>query len=185
MWVYCARERQSVLGPKPGDAPRNFTLPAGVNKTWEEAIVKGEQAKGLVRVLAAALGEKVLGLSEWHAKLADDLRSDLRMSKLIIEAIPGQRIRVVGVALNDVDDPTSRLAVAQAKCAMKSKSGEPKFGFVEMTLGLMISPPKGGGNQPYTSIVTKLVPPNEVVAVFGVDTLPTPNYQPGAKPINP
>lgn len=174
MWTYVARETVR-LSPS-----RKFTLPASMRKTWDEAIVQGTQAKGLIRMVAAALGANVTQPPE-KQQLTDDLRRDMAMGRVFVEAIPGQRVRILWDTLDQVMRPGTRLARTAAQCQMKKSSGEPIVGFVPMTVSLILRPPEQNGVQKYkTQVAGKFIPdPNERART--VEMVRTANFTPRQK----
>ncbi len=182
-WLYCARQTVNLPPVRPGMPPRRFTLPAPVQRTWDESITRGMQAKGYLRVLATALGEKVPGMTEDHLRMASELRVDLQASRILMEAVPGQRIRILGYSLERLlQGNETRLGRVAEQCFAKNKAGDFVPAFLEMTVGLMRSPPTNGENQNDTVVVANFVPTSRLAVPCDVDRLPTSNFDPGAVP---
>lgn len=159
-WVYVARD--IVRRPSnDGGKERVFSLPASLDRTRAEAIFNGEQSEGLPRVIASALGAKVGVMSDIHMELAGNMAADIRNRDIIVEAIPGRRIRIIGDSLDNIFDPRSRLAVAAASCVYRGSDGAQSLRFIPMTVGLVVSRPGGGVaamRQSRAAVVSKLIP---------------------------
>lgn len=182
-WLYCARQTVNLPPARPGMPPRRFTLPAPVERTWDESITRGMQAKGYLRVLATALGEKVPGMTEDHLRMANELQVDLQASRILMEAVPGQRIRILGFSLERLlQGSETRLGRVAEQCLVTNKAGELVPAFLEMTVGLMRSPPTNGANQNDTVVVANFVPTSRRAVPCDVDRLPTANFDPLAVP---
>lgn len=184
MWVYSARRNVELPG-KAGGNVRRFNLPDTSKATWEEAIVQGKQAKGLARVLAVALGAQLDPLPPHHAALARDLMADLKSGKVFVEAVPGQRIRVVGDSLEQLLNPdafpTSSLATYAKENLTSDGPGGKSFsmqGFVPMHTSVMISHPLASDvNQVATLVAANFVADPDVVKC-SVQDFVTLNHSP-------
>ena len=159
-WVYVARD--VVRKPsRDGGRDRIFSLPASLEKTRAEALRDGEQSEGLPRVIAAALGAKVGVMNDDHMELAANMRMDIHAGEIIVEAIPGRRIRVIGDSLNNMFEPRSKLAIAAASCVHHDSDGAASLRFIPMTVGLVVSRPGGGAGamrQSRAAVVFKMIP---------------------------
>ena len=72
-----------------------ISVPDEVEATWREFVVEGKQAGGLMRVVAAALGADVSVSDERHVQMVSDLKHQLAVDAISIDAIPGRKIRVM------------------------------------------------------------------------------------------
>lgn len=127
-WVYAARleeQRETASGVK------FFSVPAPFEQTWKEAFVDGKQSSGWPRIVAAALGVTVGKLSAEHEGMVELLKKDLEDGQIVVEAIPGQRVRSVTGSSSVRRDST----VAQAAQAC-DENGEHRF--VPMTVVLQV-----------------------------------------------
>lgn len=162
-WVYAAR-KEEVRGSK------RFSVPASLSATWDEAFVRGVQSSGLPRVVAAALGLAVGEMSEHHQRLADELKADLESGEIIIEMIPGQRVRaVLGAGLTHFR-PESSLGIAAEVCL-----GPDGPRFVPMTVVLQIGGQRR--NAAMTAVLFKAVPDIGFV-LYEAKDIPTALYSP-------
>lgn len=176
-WVYVARE--IIRKPaQDGGRERVFSLPARLEKTRKEALIDGDQSEGLPRVIAAALGVKVGHMHDDHASLAEGMAMDIRNGEIIVEAIPGRRIRVIGDSLNKMFESGSRLAAAAESCVHRDADGAQSLRFIPMTVGLLLSRPGGGSvamRQSRAAVVVKLVPDVSYMS-YKTRDIETPNY---------
>lgn len=159
-----------------------FNVPASAAQTWKEAVEEGVQAKGAIKVIAAALKGDYAGLSAEHAGMAKGLNADLAAGTIMLEAIPGRRIPLVGDSLEWVMDPGNKLSKAAARCNMKVEDGQSPDGFrmvkgfVGMTVGVMERGPRAPG-LPEAIIVTKFAV-DEFAKAKGPSFIPTENFKP-------
>lgn len=176
-WVYVARE--VIRKPsRDGRPDRVFSLPARLSRTWDEAIVSGIQSEGLPRVIAKALGVPVGEMSDHHIELAGHMAQDIRDGDIIVEGIPGRRLRIIGDSLASIFESRTKLALAAASCVHREESGEESLRFIPMTVGLMITRPGGGAEamrQSRAAVVVKLVPDVSYVHYKNRD-IETANY---------
>lgn len=184
LWVYSARRNMELPGSGNG-RPRTFSIPDSAEATWNEAVVQGRQAKGLAKVLAAALGAKVDGMRPEHIKLAADLSADLANDRILIEAIPGQRIRIIGDSLQQLVDPDaypdSHLAKYAKQCWIhETDAGKDAWvqGFLPMHTNVLVSKPMARDiNQVATVVAAKFISDHDQ-RPSSVQNLSTPNYSP-------
>ena len=176
LFTYSARNSVDIPGLNESEAPRKVGVSAPAAQTFKEAVEEGKQAKGLLKVLAVALGANYT-LDANGADMAGKLKNDLTAGKIKIEAIPGRRIPVVGSSLEDLLDADSKLSKQAKRCLVSVEGRADKApGFVKMTVGLMTSPAKGGG-VPDNTIVTKFAA-DEFAKARTVDYLATANHTP-------
>lgn len=153
-WVYSPRQKHEVEaadGSKVG-----VSIADTAEAAWNEAIVEGKQARGLGKVVAAALQNDFTGLEGKHLEQATSLRKELEAGTLKIEAVPGRRIPLVGKSLEDVMDDGSKLNRAANACVIQTENNGIAFGFVPMAVGTMTNRKSGlSGNLPDGTIVTK------------------------------
>lgn len=129
-WLFCAREE--VCYRDGGGRERRFSIPADVDVTWDSAVVRGEQSGGLCRVIAKALGVDVDVSRDDHLQLAYEIRSGLENSTVTIEAIPGQRHRMISEDFADRNSVMMRKLREQVqRCAVKVGAKEER-GFFPM-----------------------------------------------------
>lgn len=158
-WVYVARD--VIRRPSRDGRDRIFSLPASLEKTRAEAIFNGDQSEGLPRVIAAALGARVGVMNDAHIDLAESMAGDIAAGDIIVEAIPGRRIRVIGDSLNNMFEPRTKLALAAASCVHHDEDGSTSLRFIPMTVGLVVSRPGGGAGamrQSRAAVVFKMIP---------------------------
>lgn len=176
-WVFVSREIIHRPGP-PGRPARVFSQPGSLEKTWNEAITTGAQSDGLPRVIASALGLTVEPMSRAQADLAAKMAQDLAMGDIVIEAIPGRRLRVVGDSLVRIFEPGSRLHFAAMNCISKEDGGD-SLRFIPMTVCLTLSRP-GGPDAALAAgraaVVAKLAPDTHYTH-YKTRELATANYE--------
>lgn len=178
LWTYSSRAPLEIPAAVDGDEPRKVTVSASSEQTWKDGVVDGKHGRGLLRVIAAALGANGLELDANHARLAGMIKADLASGALHIEAIPGRRIPVVGSSLEDLLDPDTKASKQAQRCLVAIEGNNNKVpGFVGMTVGTMTSPARGGANLPDTVIVTKFSA-DDFAKARTVDFLNTANYHP-------
>lgn len=178
LFSYSARNTLEIPAAVDGEPARRVSVSASAEQTWKEGVVEGKHGKGLLRVVAAALGGAGLTIDPAQTGMVEKLKADLAAGTIRIEGIPGRRIPVIGSSLDDVLDPDTRLAKQAQKCLVAVTGRDDKVpGFVKMTVGTMTSTPKGGGNLPDTTIVTKFAA-DEFAKARTVDYVATPNYSP-------
>ena len=113
-----------------------------------------------------------------HVSLAEGMAMDIRDGEIIVEAIPGRRIRVIWDSLNKMFEPGSRLAAAAESCVHRDADGAQSLRFIPMTVGLLLSRPGGGSvalRQSRAAVVLKLVPDVSYMS-FKTRDIETPNY---------
>lgn len=154
-WLFAAREWTG-----------KFSVPASTSKTWEEAIHEGLQSDGLPRVVAAALGVRVGEMSEKHQELAKSLAADLANGDIVLEAIPGERIRVIYQHIVQ----QSSIAFAAASCTF----GE-ELRFVPMTCVVMLGGAQADASRGRSVIMSKLMPEYSYTH-YATKEIPTYNY---------
>ncbi|SFF33232.1 hypothetical protein [Paracidovorax wautersii] len=161
-WVYAARleERRDTA-----NGVKFFSVPAPFEQTWKEAFVDGKQSSGWPRIVAAALGVTVGKLSADHEGMVDLLRKDLEGEQIVVEAIPGQRVRsVTGSAIVRRD---STLALAAQAC---EENGEHRF--VPMTVALQVG---GARHESMLTAVLYQAVPDVDYERFSAKTIRTKN----------
>lgn len=121
-WVYVARKEVPYTDAK--GVERRFSIPDELQHTWDASVVSGVQAGGLCRVVASALGESAaVPEKESHIELAKGIRAGLDSGEIVIEAIAGQRHRLIGMVLRYVDDQASHLSRAIRACDLPDGKG--------------------------------------------------------------
>jgi hypothetical protein len=129
-WAYVAREEVSFVDD--AGRSRSFNIPAPLEKTWREAVIEGKQSAGLSRVVAVALGQPGVTLEKpEHAELARDIAKGLASGEIWIDAIPGQRHRLMGDVLKNISNPDSHINQSINKCKMMV-GDKVEFGFFPM-----------------------------------------------------
>lgn len=136
-WAYSSREERSFIDENGRE--RSFNIPGSLEKTWNESVVQGLQSAGLCRVIAVALGAELPLERANHVRLARDIAQGLASGDVYIEAVPGQRHRVIGDALRGVGVKGSRMSLTLSKC------------FIGRS-------PKDIGFYPMVAIVNKTIP---------------------------
>lgn len=135
-WVYVARKDVSYTDK--GGRERQFSIPDSLEKTWADAVVHGKQSSGLCRVVAKALGDSSIELDKpEHRALARDIADGLSTGAIRIEAIPGQRHRLMGEVLKHIHSADSHLSKTIAVCELEDGSGigfYPMMGISQETL---------------------------------------------------
>lgn len=150
-FTYSARQEVDAVGAD-GEAIK-MKVPASAAQTWKEAVQDGLQAKGAIKMIAAALSGDYSGLPSDKVSSAQMVRRDLASGALKIEAIPGRRIPLVGDSLDWAMDPDHKLAKQAKRCEMKiedPRNPGPEHvrtvaGYVGMTVGVMAMAPRGEG----------------------------------------
>src|ERR1035437_238044 len=155
LMTYSVYNKVSVPSKVEGDEPIEISVPATAEQTWKEAVEDGKQAKGMLKLIAAALSGDSSKLDPSQARMAQALKADLASGKLKIEAIPGRRLPIVGTSLDDVLDESNHLYKEARKCLVAQDGSDNKVpGFVRVSVGVMVSAPDGG-NRPDSMIVTQ------------------------------
>lgn len=181
-FTYSARQEVQFTG-EDGQA-RTVKVPASAAQTWKEAVEDGVQAKGGIKMIAAALSGDYKGLSPDLARSAQAINADLASGELKIEAMPGRRIPLVGDSLEWAMDPSNKLSRQAKRCEMKQEDprnpGEQNartvLGYVGMTVGVMAMTPRADGlAEPL--IVTKFSA-DEFAKAKSVKYIVTENFQP-------
>lgn len=126
-WVYVSRKDVCYIDDSGRE--RRFSIPDALEKTWEDAVVNGTQSSGLCRVVANALGADVLIDKEEHFALAREISDGIKSGEIAIEAIPGQRHRLIGEVLKHLNSSDSHLSRTMAVCNLDDGSG---IGFYPM-----------------------------------------------------
>lgn len=178
LWTYSSRNTVEVPPAVDGDEPRKYSVSASAEQTWKDGVEEGKHAKGMLKVIAVALGAQGLVLEDAQAAIAKGLALDLQNDEIFIEAIPGRRIPIVGSSLDDLMTEGTKLASQANKCLVAVEGRDNKIpGFVKMTVGTMTSTPRGGGNLPDTTIVTKFAA-DDFAKARTLDYLSTAIYTP-------
>ena len=178
LWVYSARRNIEIV---EGGRRRSFSVAGSWEEAWDEAVIRGSQAKGLAQVVASALGADVKGMRPEHVRLAAALRGDVLSDKILIEAIPGERIRIIGDSLRQLafpsDYPKSFLAEFSTKWLRSSASKEGQ-GFMPMHTNVLIGQPMARDvNQLATVVAAKFAPEPDVLPSTPQEFV-TPHFSP-------
>lgn len=156
-WAYVARESVKYIDQRSQE--RRFMIPASLERTWQEAVVDGVQSSGLGRVLASALGLPVGEMGEEHQQYAKELAEGLRAGTHVVEAIPGQRHRVIGDAVSLLPRHQMRLQTTVDACTIME--GDKKVvGFYPMMLVMQYGHPESMKHVPQQGgsvVVTRIV----------------------------
>lgn len=134
-WSYVARKDVSYVDNSGRE--RIFSIPDSLDRTWEDAVLLGQQSSGICRVVAKALGANVEITKPEHYELAQDIRAGLENGLLTIEAIPGQRHRLIGEVLKHVHSRDSHLSRTMAVCNLDDGSGVgfyPMMGIIQRSV---------------------------------------------------
>lgn len=173
-WVYAAREWATVAGRR-GAPDKKFSVPASVQKTWEDAIYEGTQSNGMPRVIGAALGVRVGEMSKEHQDLAASLAKDLASGDILIEAIPGQRIRVI--TRDTVDASRGGLATrSNIAFAIKSCTFQGEQRFVPMCGIVQVGGAQNNDPSRGMSVTMLKLIPDRAYTHYSTKDMPTKNY---------
>ena len=168
MWIYSAREEIRV-------GHRKFSMPSNVEKTWAEAITEGRQSRGLPRVVACALMGDYSTLTGKDVSLAVSLNRDIQNGAIIAEAIPGERLRILGDSLDALFNRNTEIARHAARCELE-RSGA-SLGFIPMVVGVMVSSQRAADTGIDTLVATRLHQNFDGVALT-IEELTTPFASP-------
>lgn len=184
LWVYSARKTVELPGLGPNGRKRTFNVPGSSEETWNDAIVKGNQAKGLAQVVASAFGADIR-LHPEHAELAVGLRNDVLNGKILVEAIPGERIRILGDSLQQIvhpeEFPGSVLAKHASQCWGKDRRDKPFHGFLPMHTNVIVNQPQEGSPNPLATVVAAKFVPEPDVSPCTPQDMETANYTPSKR----
>lgn len=173
--------RQEVQIQDSDGNPLTVKVAASHEQTWKEAVVDGTQAKGALKLIAAALSGNFEGLQGGQADLAKQLAGEFERGEVKLEAIPGRRIPLVGASLEWALTPGNKLERQAKKClATIEDAGNPGQartvpGFVPMTVSLMCMPARAEG-LPERQIVAKFAA-DEFAKARTVSYIPTANVE--------
>jgi hypothetical protein len=181
-FTYSARQEVEFNG-EDGQA-RRVKVPASAEQTWKEAVEDGVQARGGIKMIAAALSGDYTGLSPDLARSARTISADLAKGDLKIEAMPGRRIPLVGDSLEWAMDPSNKLARQAKRCEMKqedprnpgAENARTVLGYVGMTVGVMAMAPRADGLAD-PLIVTKFSA-DEFAKAKSVNYIVSKNFEP-------
>ena len=169
-WLYAARENVEVQGSD--GRTRRFNIPASLEQTWDEAIVRGVQAAGFGSIVAKALGVDVQLREPSDEAYAQALSEAIARKDIVVEAIPGQRVRMIGGVLTQLENSKSRLRETIEECVVIGEDNVPKSGFYPMFAVTRRTLPQSAGRiqqQSYTSIISQLIYDEEGKAVLPID----------------
>jgi len=173
--------RQEVQIQDADGNPLTVKVPASHEQTWKEAVVDGAQAKGGVKLIAAALSGNFEGLQGKEADLAKQLAGEFQRGEVKLEAIPGRRVPLVGASLEWALEPGNKLERQAKRCLAKVEDGQNPGqtrtvpGFVAMTVSLITMPPRAEG-MPERQIIAKFAA-DEFAKARTVSYIPTENVK--------
>ena len=182
-FTYSARQEVDLPVGDGGETQR-VKVPASSEQTWKEAVQEGVQAKGAIKMIAAALSGDYAGLPADRVASAQALSADLANGTIKIEAMPGRRIPLVGDSLEWAMDPDNKLFKQAKRCEMKQEdprnpgpdNARTVLGYVGMTVGVMSMTPRAAGLAD-PIIVTKFSA-DEFAKAKSVNYIVTENFQP-------